>query len=528
MKIFYMTLALLLSIICQAQENKDKYSIELAPFNTKVSDFGASFYEEGIVFASNRDSSIVINRRHFVKGKKRPFYQLFTYDSKKKVIHKMKRVVNKKYHESTVAVTSDGNTMYFTRNNYFKGKFKTDNAGLNRLKIFKVVKVNGNWTHIEELPFNSDLFSTAHPTLNADETKLYFASDREGTYGLSDIYYVAIKADNSYGEPVNLGSNINTTGNDTFPFLGENNDLYFSSDGHPGRGGLDVFESKFETNYSSVQNLGNVINGAYDDFNFIIKQGLNTGYFSSNRMNGIGDDDIYKFVRVIGEREEELAVGNCDQFVTGEVVDQRTKQPILGALITLKSADGVLLDQQTNPKNNRYKFKIDCEKDYIISAEKETYTVYFKSFMHQKEKGIIIDLILGKIEFKEEGGRVLININPIYFDFDKDNIRPDAALELEKVLAIMNKYPGLIIESGSHTDARGNDDYNRELSSRRARSTVSYLINRGISSNRISGKGYGEYMLTNHCSNDVRCSKKEHQLNRRTEFVILNPEILNY
>ncbi len=521
MKICYITLALLFCMTCQAQEIKNKYAIELASFNTKVSDFGASFYEDGIVFSSNRDSSIVINRRHFVKGKKRPFYQLFTYDTKRGITKKMKRVVNKKYHESTVAVTADGNTMYFTRNNYFHGKFKTDNEGLNRLKIFKVIKVNGAWTDIEELPFNSDLFSTAHPTLNAAQTKLYFASDRDGTYGLSDIYYVDINPDASYGTPVNLGSTINTEGNDTFPFISRNGDLYFSSDGHSGHGGLDIFVSKAATNYSTVLNLGEVINGVSDDFNFIFKEALNTGYFTSNRKNGVGDDDIYKFVV---EKEVEK---KCTQFVTGNIVDNKTNKPILGALITLRTADGTRVDQQKNTANNEYKFTIDCEKDYIVFAEKESYSPSFESFAKKDTKGIIVNLNLSKLEFIQEEGRILININPIYFDFDKDNIRPDAAIELQKVIAVMNKYPNLIIESGSHTDARGNDYYNIELSSRRANSTVSYIVKKGIDANRISGKGYGERMLTNNCRNNVTCSKGEHQKNRRTEFVIVNPEVLN-
>ncbi len=503
---------------------KSNYTLEdIRSINSRYSDFAPTEHEGKLIFASSRDSGAGIKRIH--KWNNQPFLDLYETKvgeqtgsfSKPK---KFNKLLNSKFHESTTTFTNDGNTVYFTRNNYTDGKYKKDKNGTNKLKIYKSTREGKGWTTPVEMPFNSDEYSTAHPTLNADNTKLYFASDMEGTIGLSDIWVVAINEDGSYGTPVNMGRPVNTEGRETFPFMSKNGNLYFASDGHPGLGGLDVYVTtpRLSSNdEETVINIGEPVNGSYDDFTFIVNDETQIGYFASNRKRGMGSDDIYRFVQ---------EVIPCEVVLDGKVLDKDDGTPISGATVQLMNATNDIVATVLTELDGSYTFDtVGCEEQYIVRGTKETYSGDEVVFQTPDESNTITNnLQLELIEKPIEVGddlTVLLDLNPIYFDFDRFNIRPDAALELEKVISVMKQYPEMVIDARSHTDSRGKDSYNLSLSDKRAKSTVEYIINQGIESRRISGAGYGETQLVNECSNDVECSEEAHQLNRRSEFIVI-------
>lgn len=507
-----------------AQENS-KYDIRNLSTNTKYSDFGLSFTADGkVVFASSKGGG------KKWKTNNEPYLNLFLGEMDKESLvgelEPLSRKINSSMHESNAVFTSDGKTVYFTRNNILNGKKRRDKKGVNNLKIFRaILGEDGKWDGLEELPFNKDSYSVGHPALNEDETILYFTSDMPGGIGETDLWKVEVLENGSFGEPINLGEGVNTSSREMFPVI-NNGVLYFSSNGHQNNlGGLDIYKAEIVNGgFENIRSVGIPLNSAADDFSLIqTNEGteMKSGYFSSNRLGGKGNDDIYYF------EETPPAVVVCEQYVKGKVIDKRTFNPVVDALVTLKGEHGDTIKQVKSDREGKYSFTISCEKNYHITAVKKPYRKAEKSFSATDVHGIVVNLSLEMDEFVNVGDKLLVNINPIYFDFDEFKIRKDARIELNKVISIMKKYPALIIETGSHTDARGNDLYNIKLSSLRASSTVRYIVSHGISLDRITGQGYGEKVLTNHCSNGVRCSKTEHQLNRRTEFVILNPEVLD-
>ena len=426
--------------------------------------------------------------------------------------------INSKFNESTPIFTKNGETIYFTRNNYLEGKRGRNAAGITLVKIYKAKLINNNWTNIEELPFNSDNYSTAHPALSSDEKTLYFASDMPGTIGQSDLFKVSINEDGSYGSPVNLGPKINTEGRETFPFLNDDNELYFASDGHPGLGGLDLFVSKISSDgtFTEVQNLGADINSPKDDFAYLIDTKSRIGFFSSNKDGGLGYDDIYKFV------ETRKLV--CEQILDGNVTDEATGAALANTKVMLLDSQLNILEQVISDDKGFYSFTVECGKTYSIRTQKPEYSV--------KEEKVVIPKISGKTyvptALEKAGCNVVIGddlgkcfgITMIYFDLDKSNIRPEAAIDLEKILDVLKENPNMEIDVRSHTDSRQTFKYNESLSDRRAKSTISWLIKNGIDAKRLTGKGYGESQLINKCVDGVKCSEEEHQQNRRSEFII--------
>ncbi|TVZ21377.1 WD40 repeat protein [Dokdonia sp. Hel_I_63] len=503
---------------------KSKYIIEdIRSINSRYSDFAPTEYEGKLIFASSRDTGGATKKIH--KWNNEPFLDL--YESKVGATSgsytmpkSFSRELNSKFHESTTAFTKDGNTVYFTRNNFNKGNYRKSKNGTNKLKIYKSKKENGKWSTPVEMPFNSDEYSTAHPTLNADETKLYFASDMPGTVGLSDIWVATIDATDSVGTPVNLGRPINTEGRETFPFMSAKGILYFGSDGHPGLGGLDVFATTPKTDSNeqvTISNIGEPINSSFDDFTFILNEDTQVGYFASNRKRGMGSDDIYKFLK------EEIP---CDIKLVGVVTDKDSGNPIPEATVQLINSEGVVVEAVQATNMGTYAFEATCVTQYVVRASKEEYTTAEAITTTPDITGtlandLVLSLLQKPINIGDDLAKVL-ELNPIYFDFDRFNIRPDAALELEKVIAVMREYPNLVLDARSHTDSRGKDSYNLSLSDKRAKATVAYIINQGISSSRISGQGYGEKQPVNTCSNGVNCSEEEHQLNRRSEFIVIS------
>ncbi len=506
----------------EIEKNSGRYSVSSVTFNSELQDFGPSFYEDQLVFSSNREN-VTGSLKH--NWNDQPFLDLFVVKNTQDtvpVVEGFTNQLNTKYHESSSVFTKNGSVVYFTRNNYSKKKrLRKDDAGTTKLKLFRSVRTDDQWSTPEELPFNSDQFSTAHPALSPDESTLYFASDRPGTKGLSDLWKVAILDDGGFSEPVNLGDIVNTEGRETFPFVTASNELFYSSDGHAGLGGLDIFIAPLSAQGKATEtyNAGKPLNSTKDDFGFIYSDQRGVGYFASNRDGGLGNDDIYQIKKEI--------IPPCFQDIVGVTKDEQTDEILPNSQVELKNTDNEVITSITSDDQGNYSFEdVDCDTQYILRASKANYEPTEVAVNTNSDNDGVVnrDLYLKpliKIEIGDDLAKTL-NLNPIYFDYDKANIRPDAAIELEKVIAVMNQYPTIKIDVRSHTDSRGRDAYNLDLSQRRNTSTINYIIQQGgISSSRLTGRGYGETQLLNRCSNGVKCSKEEHQLNRRSEFIIV-------
>jgi outer membrane protein OmpA-like peptidoglycan-associated protein len=434
------------------------------------------------------------------------------------VPYKFDKNLNSKFHESTPVFTNDGKTMYFTRNNYLDGKKGKDGNEITLVKIYKASLENNKWTNITELPFDSNNYSTAHPAISPDGKTLYFASDMPGTIGQSDLYKVTLNDDGSFGTPENLGNIINTEGRETFPFVNDENEIYFASDGHPGLGGLDVFVSKINADgtFSEAQNVGADVNSPKDDFAYLIDTKSRRGFFTSNRDGGQGYEDIYKFL--------ETKRLTCEQLLYGVITDITTNEILSNAKITLLDDNLGIINSVLSDEKGNYTIAVECDKRYSVRASKEDYSTKEEIITVAKENGKThLDFALEKAKCKVAIGDDLgkcFGIKMIYFDFDKSDIRIEAAIDLEKILDVLNQYPMMKLDIRSHTDSRGSFKYNEALSQRRATATINWLIKKGVNSNRLTAKGYGENLLLNKCSDGVDCTEEEHQHNRRSEFII--------
>lgn len=508
------------------EENSGRYSVENAgAINSKYSDYGAAFFGEELIFASARDTGGIFNRKH--KWTNQSFTNLYQSkingDGNLEEAEKFSKSTNSKFHESTPVFTKDGKTMYFTRNNYVDGKKGRSGEKVMLLKILKASFIDDKWQNVVELPFNSNEYSTAHPALSPDDKTLYFASDMPGTLGMSDLYKVSINGD-SYGEPENLGPIFNTEARETFPFISDENELYFASDGQLGLGGLDIFVSKMEEDgtFKEIHNVGAPVNGKDDDFALLIDTQTKFGFFTSNREGGQGYDDIYKF------KENIPLQYKCEQTLAIVVLDKETREPIANAQITLMDENMQTIEQVYADEKGAYTFekdKINCDTDYTIRVTgTKGYSSNEKTVHTENKTGETFAEILLEKNTKQIGtGTDLaktFGIENIYFDLDKSNIRKDAAAQLALLVEVMNDYPTMKIDVRSHTDSRQTHEYNERLSDRRAKSTVAWLIKKGIAKNRLTGKGYGETQLVNQCADGVECSEEQHQQNRRSEFII--------
>ena len=505
--------------LAEIKANSGRYKIEDAGVNSKFSDYGTSFYQNKIVFTSARDTGNFAQRIHKWTGEH--FTNLYQADIdadfNPNKPEKIKSKINSKFNESTPVFTKDGKTVYFTRNNFIDGKKGKDGNKTTLIKIYKATFENNKWTNIIELPFNSDTYSTAHPALSPDEKTLYFASDMPGTFGQSDIYKVSINGSGGFGSPENLGKTINTEGKETFPFITADNEIYFASDGHPGLGGLDVFVGKISGNeITNIKNIGADINSSKDDFAFVIDTKSRRGFFSSNKDGGQGSDDIYKFL--------ETRKLECVQELNGIITDTQTGVILSGAKVTLYDNMQVLKSTVISDLNGFYSFSVECGKTYNVRVEKADYATKEVRTSIGTETGktylpISLDKVTCQVAVGDDLGKCF-DIKMIYFDLDGSDIRPEAALDLVKILDVLNQYPTMKIDIRSHTDSRQTAVYNERLSDRRAKSTIKWLIKNGISPNRLTGKGYGETQLVNECSDGVKCTEEQHQMNRRSEFII--------
>lgn len=496
---------------------RHQYFLKDVKINSELSDFGAFEHNGNVYFASSADKGV--STKHIYAWNEQPFLDVYvTEKDADTIIHhlsKLKGDVNSVYHDGPVVITKDGKTMYFSRNNYDDKKLGKDRNGISNLKIYKASLVAGEWTNIEELPFNNNDYSVGHPTLNKDETKLYFASDMPGGIGGSDIYFVEIN-NNEYGAPQNAGNIINTKRNELFPFMNTEDILFFSSDGHLGLGLLDIFATVYDENgtLSDVVNLGIPVNSNKDDFSFFMNNDGVTGYFASNRDGGVGDDDIYAYNRIPRLKLE------------GTVIDAVSNTPVENAIVTLLDTDGNKIAYVETDENGEYEINIDRDTDYIVTANKEGYPEY-KTSVTTKGLDDTIKSITANFEIsptQTEPDVIVDNLGPIYFNFDSAKIRKDDSDELARIVDLMvNTYPEMTIKIESHTDSRGPSVYNDSLSSKRARSTYDYLVSRGVNASRIiEYKGFGESQLTNGCDGTIPCTEAQHQRNRRTNFIVVN------
>ena len=498
------------------------YTIENAGINSKYSDYGSTIVDNKLIFTSARDTGRVGQRIHAWTGEH--FTNLYAAGVNGELIPsnpvRYDANVNSKFHEATPVFTKDGNTMYFTRNNYLDGKKGKDANKVTLLKIYKATLVNNRWTNVTELPFNSNNFSTAHPALSPDEQTLYFASDRPGTIGQSDLYKVAINSNGTYGEPINLGVEINTEGRETFPFVTKDNQLYFASDGHPGLGGLDVFTTKINNDgsFGEVENDGAEVNSPKDDFGYYRDSEINKGFFSSNRDGGLGSDDIYRFT----------SKDKCKQILKGIVTDSVTGETLAGVQLILLNKQYKVIAETTSDALGYYAFDVNCRRIYHVRANKKDYTSKETKLRTPEVTGetkldIQLESTICRVAVGDDLGKCF-GIKMIYFDLDKSNIRKEAALDLAKILDVLIQNPTIKLDIRSHTDCRQTAKYNMALSDRRAKATIAWLVSKGIDSSRLTGRGYGESQLINDCgcepTNASNCTEEQHQMNRRSEFIV--------
>jgi outer membrane protein OmpA-like peptidoglycan-associated protein/tetratricopeptide (TPR) repeat protein len=505
------------------ERNSGRYILQNADINSDKSDYGSSFYHNQIVFASARNSAVLDNVKHDWTGES--FTNLYsayiTQDGTLSFPKEFGNKLNSIYNESTPVFTSDGKTVYFTRNNFNKGSKGKDINNKTLLKIYKASLEGNQWKNISELPFDNNEYSVAHPALSSDERTLYFASNMPGTYGDSDLYKVSINLDGTYGIPENLGNIINTEGRESFPFVSAENELYFASDGHPGLGGLDVFVTKVEnySNFEDILNVGEPLNSSKDDFGFLINNGTGSGFITSNRDGGKGSDDIYKF------KEIKKIKFSCEQSITGIVSDKFTGAILDNTKVILSDSNFKILKEVVTDASGKFEFNmIECSTRYYVKVEKQEYSTFEISTIPEKEKGsdffkIGLEKTIQKVEKGDDLGKIF-NINKIYFAFDKFDIRSDVELDLAIIIYVMKQHPTMKIDVRAHTDSRQSFQYNKALSEKRAKSTIKWLVKHGIDSSRLTGTGYGETQLANKCADGVECTEAEHKVNRRSEFII--------
>jgi len=488
-----------------------KYELKNTSINTEESNFGVSFYgTDRVLFSQPKDGG----KKWKENGQR--YLDIFEATigegGELSDVKSFSSTVNSKYHEAGAVLSKDGNTLYFTRNDYYLKKVrKSSESGKSTQNIYIATKgTNGKFGNIKSASFNTSTYSCGLPALSNDGKTMFFASNMEGTLGDTDIFKVSINADGSFGTPENLGSVINTAEKEMFPSVDTNDNLYFSSNKAGGKGNLDVY--MFDAKTNTVSAMGAPINSAGDDFSFVIDHNRKLGYVSSNREGGNGDDDIYSF-----------SFKECVQSIEGIVTDRASGAVLANVTVVLKNIDKNTSATVTTDAVGKYSFATKCVVAYELASSLEGYAPQQLAINTNKEFDAVVtnnvQLVPNVIEVVNN--EMVVKVNSIYFDSAKAIIRTDAAVELDKVVAVMKQYMDLTIEAGSHTDAKGKDEYNQKLSEKRAKATVAYIVSKGISESRISAKGYGESKLINNCGNGVDCSDEQHQLNRRTEFVIV-------
>ncbi len=499
-------------------------------FNTANSEFGLIPFGKGYILTTDRPTKDVNNNSDDIyawtgKPYLKQYYVALNGDEKSVYAMHPLNDINFKYHNGPGTYNEDDQTMLYTRTKMVRVTKKPLNEDptswadhstaddyTNRLEIYTAKFRNNSWTDVKAFPYNKpEEYSVGHPAVSSDGNVLYFVSDMPGGYGGSDIYYCEKKGEDGWSSPKNAGPTINTEGNEVFPFMDAKGTLYFSSDGLPGMGGLDLFAAQgSKDSWSTPENLKAPMNSPKDDFSIYYENDGKSGYFASNRDGGLGMDDIWYFVT-------SPPVNLVLALVTKEKLEDGSLRPLKEVDIAMKNkTTDMVTKMPTDAMGNLYT-RIDCGTAFELTGTKDGYFTQTKNVDKvncvSKHDTVFVELTFDRIIIDKP-----IVLKNIYYDFDKWNIRPDAAIELDKLVTILLDNPSIEIELGSHTDSRGSDQYNQVLSQHRAESAVSYIVANGIAKNRITAKGYGESVPVNLCTNGAKCTEEEFQMNRRTEF----------
>ncbi|WP_284653801.1 OmpA family protein, partial [Flavobacterium terrisoli] len=484
-------------------DKADLYTVKSSDVSSDKSDFGAVLYDNSLYFASARNGA-----RKTYGWTDEPFLDIYKADYNTDGTITNAGVVaslNSRWHDGPVTISADGNTAYFASESYQEKEFEKDkknNARFSQVYLFKATKNGDTWDNITDLPLNAKTYSSSNPSLSRDGKTLYFSSNRPGSLGGLDIWKVAINADGTYGEPENLGPKVNTEGNESFPFIADDNKtLYFASAGKPGLGGYDVFKADLAAG-SEASNLGDPVNTAKDDFAFSFNTTKNIGFLSSNRG---GNDDIL-IVNPI-----------CGVDVTVVVTNAKTGAILSNASVSILDDKKNVIATESSNASGEVKYRVECDRPYVIQASKDGFEGGTFAVNPSKGPTAKVDAALKPIEEIIKISEVVLQ--PIYFEYDKSNITQAGAFELDKLVQVMKNNPKMIVMAKAHTDNRGTDKYNERLSDRRAKSTRQYIISKGIDASRISAKGMGELEPKVDCG--ANCTEEQHAQNRRSEFLIV-------
>ena len=487
--------------------------------NTENAEYSPYFFKNELYFATGREQASF--ERYGI-----PFTDLYKVQTNglnldAASIEKLSGIFNdEEINEGSLAFSPDGNSVVFAKGNSAdkRGRFNTD--------LYISTKKNGEWTTPQLMPINSPDSWDSSPTFSGDGKTIYFASDRPGGLGGSDIYRTRLNDRGRWADVQNMGPTINTLEDEMFPYVSPDNKLYFSSTGHAGFGMLDVFVAVNEGGNITIENMGPSINSSYDDFGLVYSEFPYEGFFSSNRPGGKGDDDIYTFVDNSSDLKkiEYILAG-----VTYQLNEDSTQSILPDVRVKLMSTDNEVIDDQLTGRGGVFQFKVDPEKEYILLGEKANFFVKRRAFStvggEIKQEDLVERFTTKKFESSLTLDPIILEktivLQNIYYDLNKAEIRPDAAVELDKLVELLKDNPNIKIELSSHTDSRAEDAFNLDLSERRAQAAVRYLILKGISQNRLEAKGYGESQLINGCGNDSDCTEEQHQQNRRTEFKVI-------
>ena len=493
-----------------------RFNVQNLDINSEYSDFGGTINNNKLYITSSRNTVGLFDLGRWITQRinygwnNEPYLDIYSFDVTDSGSYLNEDYlgsnINTKYHEGLASFDNEGN-MYISRESFYENEYVKDPESNNITSLIGIYKISKGDKNVVALNINSVEYSVKNPSLSSDGKSIYFSSDMPGGYGNFDIYKGDIDEKGNINNVENLGQKVNTEGQEMFPFIGDKNNLYFSSDSQLGLGGLDVFFTKeVDGKWASVRNVGIPVNSNADDFAFNINEATGEGFVSSNRSGGKGSDDIYSIKRLIPI---------CDVLLTANVMDAKTKLGIDSATTSISDKEGNIASTKISSSVGVTEFMLVCEEAGKLIVSKEGYNSKIVDLRMSNEEFTSINVMLDPIEKIIVAEK--IELDAIYFDFDKSNIKAEAAFELDKLVQIMNKYPEMTVSIESHTDSKGPSSYNQRLSERRAKTTSQYVISKGIDSSRLISTGKGESSPVVDCTN---CSKEEDQLNRRSEFII--------